>query len=671
MDLSIIIVNYNVKEFLQNCLVSIERASKNLDVETIVIDNASEDGSQDMLRERFPNVRLVASETNLGFGKANNLGLDLASGDHLLVLNPDTILGEETLDVMIRFMREKPEAGMAGCKALNSDGSFQLSCRRGFPGPWASFTKLTGLAALFPKSKLFAKYNLTYLDEDGTYEVDALSGSFIMLPRAAYEKIGGFDERFFMYGEDLDWCHRAKEAGYEVWYTARTRFIHYKGESSKKSDFVETRVFYDAMRLFVEKHYAASFVAVPTLKLAIFLKETAVRLHRSRLRWAPAIFDAALFNGILHIAAHEYAKRQPAWDGFPEGTEPVVYTVPLALQLLVNLSVNVYQKRWVSTLRAAAASAIGFLVLSTITYFFKEWAFSRAAVLLTYVGFGVAAVGWRALYSVFFQYRRNPHYRRRNAVVVGSDESARAVAEKLDGQTASRYRVVGLIAASRKEAGGTRGDFEIIGSVENLRRLVAERNVGEIVFPPGDLAFEEMMKIVSNLQGEEVEFRVAGRNLDFVVGKASVALLDDLPLVELSYNISKPVNRLVKRLVDLALAFPVLILVYPLLYFWNRLSRAEPEWRRFFLDAPNIVSGKKSVVGPKDAARVPGLYLGKPGATGLWRLEPERDGEKLDVYYARRQNVWLDFEIIGKTVASFLATPREPKNNYGENDTRL
>ncbi|PJA99490.1 MAG: glycosyl transferase, partial [Ignavibacteria bacterium CG_4_9_14_3_um_filter_36_18] len=203
LDLSIIIVNYNVKEFLQNLLHSIDKAAQTISTEVIVVDNASDDGSVDFIREKFPGVKLFANDKNLGFSKANNIALKEAKGKYLLLINPDTLVREDTFTKIIEFFETHPEAGLAGCKILNPDGTLQLACRRSFPGPWTSFTKVTGLSALFPRSKMFARYNLTYLDENQTYEVDAISGSFMMFTREVFEKVGGLDERFFMYGEDL------------------------------------------------------------------------------------------------------------------------------------------------------------------------------------------------------------------------------------------------------------------------------------------------------------------------------------------------------------------------------------------------------------------------------------------------------------------------------------
>src|SRR5579872_5763101 len=284
MDISIIIVNYNVREFLRGALESVRRslAFGRLTGEVFVVDNASRDGSAEMVRQEFPEVKLNALNENLGFGKANNLAMRQATGEYLLILNPDTILGEDTLLVMVDFMKSHPKAGVSGCKLLNADGSFQISCRRGFPTPWASFTKLFGLSTFFPNSPRFAQYNLTYLPVDQTYEIDALAGAFMLLSREAFEKTAGFDEDYFMYGEDIDLCYRIKKAGLGVFYVHSTSTIHFKGESTRRSVLNEVRVFYEAMRIFVAKHYGRNPLFSLLLRIGIWIRSFIAVLKKYR-----------------------------------------------------------------------------------------------------------------------------------------------------------------------------------------------------------------------------------------------------------------------------------------------------------------------------------------------------------------------------------------------------
>ncbi len=308
--LSLIIVNYNVKEFLLNLLDSLEKALSGTDSEIIVVDNASEDGSVEVIREKYPEVIVIANSDNPGFGRANNQGLEIAKGEYIVLINPDTIVREDTFIKMLSFFNEFPEAGMAGCKVLNPDGSLQLPCRRGFPGPWTSFTKVTGLSTLLPKSPLFARYNLTYLDENDTYEVDAISGAFMMFRRKVYEEIGGFDPEFFMYGEDLDLCYRTQKAGFKVYYVHNTEIIHYKGESTRRSSMDETRIFYDAMHKFVKKHFSSSILVEFILRFAIILRKFVAFLNIYKLAILSITLDFIFFGLSLFAADQIYLSEK-------------------------------------------------------------------------------------------------------------------------------------------------------------------------------------------------------------------------------------------------------------------------------------------------------------------------------------------------------------------------
>ena len=255
MKISIVIVSYNVREFLEQALHSLQQSLQHITHEIIVVDNASSDGTVPMLKRRFEDVSLIENSENVGFARANNQALALAVGDYVCLINPDTIVQENTFSILLDFFQNYPDTGMVGCKVLNADGSLQLACRRSYPTPWVAFTKIVGLAALFPKSRLFGRYNLTFLDPEKVTEVEAISGSFMLVKKTVIENVGGLDQDFFMYGEDLDWCYRIKKAGYKIYYVPHTQIIHFKGESSKKSPFQQRRLFYEAMRLFVQKHF--------------------------------------------------------------------------------------------------------------------------------------------------------------------------------------------------------------------------------------------------------------------------------------------------------------------------------------------------------------------------------------------------------------------------------
>lgn len=254
--LSIIIVNYNAGKFLKACIESVYRETKNTSFDVWVVDNASCDNSVSMIKSCFPKVRLIANEQNLGFAKASNQAVSQSKSDYVLLLNPDTLILRNAIDKMIALMGENPRVGIAGCRVLNADGTLQLACRRSLPTPQVAFFHFTGLSRLLPKSRIAAGYNLTYLDTNKAHEVDAVSGAFLMIRREVVDSIGKLDESFFMYGEELDWCLRAKKAGWIVMYYPDAEIVHYKGECSKSNSRKAAFEFYRSMYLFHKKHFA-------------------------------------------------------------------------------------------------------------------------------------------------------------------------------------------------------------------------------------------------------------------------------------------------------------------------------------------------------------------------------------------------------------------------------
>ena len=258
LDLSVVIVNYNTRDLLRDCLRSALESRDSILFEVAVVDNASTDGSTDMVRSEFPQVRLIASAVNGGYAYANNLGLKAAQqARYYLLLNPDTILPPSALADMVAYMDSRPDAGISGPRLVLADGSLDLACRRGFPSPAVSLYRLSGLSRLFPKSRRFGRYNMTYLDPDEEAEVDSVVGAFMMVRAEAMAQVGLLDETFFMYGEDLDWAFRIKQAGWKVYYNPAVTVLHYKRAASRHSKRAQYE-FQRAMLVFYKKHYAAT-----------------------------------------------------------------------------------------------------------------------------------------------------------------------------------------------------------------------------------------------------------------------------------------------------------------------------------------------------------------------------------------------------------------------------
>ncbi len=288
LDLSIVIVNYNTKEFLKRCINSLldfppAGGSKKVNYEIIVVDNASSDNSSEMVKKEFPKIDLISNKKNVGFSKANNQGIKKSEQSrYVLFLNPDTIVSKNTLEKMIQFMDENKDAGASTCKLLMPNGEIDDASHRGFPTPWNAFCHFSGLSKIFPKSKVFNSYNLGFMDLSKTHEIDALTGAFMLVRREAGEQAGWWDEDYFFYGEDIDFCYELKSKGWKIYYVPEVSILHYKGVSGgikKVSKEISTATLetkkratkarFNAMRIFYRKHYKQKYSWVINLLVNI------------------------------------------------------------------------------------------------------------------------------------------------------------------------------------------------------------------------------------------------------------------------------------------------------------------------------------------------------------------------------------------------------------------
>ena len=305
MKLSIVIVNYNVKYFLKQCLASVYAAERQLsdgrllELEVWVVDNDSVDGSTDMVRRDFPEVHVIENHDNVGFARANNQALQQASGDLLLLLNPDTVVEHDTFVQCADFVRQHPDCGGLTVKMVDGKGNYLRESKRGFPSPQASFYKIIGLTRLFPRSRRFAAYYMGHLGEDDINEIEIMPGAFLMVSHEAYNTIGGLDESYFMYGEDIDYSWRIHLAGYKNYYLPTTRIIHYKGESTRKGSLNYVYTFYNAMAIFVKKYFTGRNAHLFNLLLqtAIWLRAGLAGLRRIAARLAVPLLDFATAYG--------------------------------------------------------------------------------------------------------------------------------------------------------------------------------------------------------------------------------------------------------------------------------------------------------------------------------------------------------------------------------------
>lgn len=269
MQISVIILNYNVRYFLELCVLSVQNAIQNLDAEIIVMDNNSSDDSCAMMKQRFPNIKLIENKENSGFPKGNNIAVAAAKGEYICILNPDTVVSEDTFEKILTFAKSKTDLGIVGCKLIDGTGNFLPESKRGIPTPWVAFTKVFGLYKMFPNSTLFNNYYAQYLDENQTGKVDILVGAFMVMKHELYNELEGFDENCFMYADDIDLSYRALLLQKQNYYFHETTVVHYKGESTVK-DGTYMKRFQEAMNFFYKKHFKISVFFSLFMKIGAF-----------------------------------------------------------------------------------------------------------------------------------------------------------------------------------------------------------------------------------------------------------------------------------------------------------------------------------------------------------------------------------------------------------------
>ncbi|MFZ5515658.1 MAG: glycosyltransferase [Candidatus Zhuqueibacterota bacterium] len=684
MDLSIIIVSYNVKEFLEQAIVSIVKSSQSIQYEIFVVDNASSDGSAELIRKKFPSIHLITNSDNKGFAAANNQALKLARGKYILLINPDTIVQEDTVRIIRNFIEAHPECGMVGCKILNPDGSLQLACRRSFPTPWVGFTKIIGLSKLFPQSRWFGRYNLTYLDPDETYEVEAISGSFMFFRRSVLEDVGYLDESFFMYGEDLDWCFRIQQAGWKIYYVPDTRIIHFKGESSKKSNIDLILQFYRAMKLFVEKHYHNRYFHVPQwlLVAGISLRASLTFLKRFLLWMLPGLIDGVLLSlGMMAAIFIRFYNFEHLRAYLPVMT---VYTVIWLVCLWIAGS---YSRKRYSSLRAVYGVAIGLLFNTSLTFFFNQYAFSRAVVLIAGALVMALLAGWRFALKIVSRFHVLPFqdafrqsFLGRGALIVAPVASGQRIAAKLRERLEAGYDVYGIVTPEEiddvDDENGNR--VPVLGQLTHLEEIVRQSRVREIIFSTEKIAYDRILEIIARTKNRNLNFKLVPSSMDVVIGKASIEYIGDLPLMDIEYNLNRPINIFVKRSFDVCLSLISIGLLSPVFVYLLLVKRVKvidcsSRFRLREFSGVNltpfrsrlpylwsILRGDVSFVG-SDIAGVQeseegGRFLQlKPGLFGLAQLNAARIGsdserERYDLYYLKNYSLILDIEIIIKSV---------------------
>ena len=515
--ISVVIVNYKVPESLRQALHSLRQADLYPETKVIVVDNASDDGSKEMVAREFPEVKWIQLKSNIGFGKACNVGAKHAAGEYLLILNPDTIIARSTLLLACEFMRSHPEVGLVGPKLLNPDGTLQPGCRRGFPTPEAALYRFTGMSKMFPKSKRFGHYNLTYLDPDVSYEVDAISGSFMFLPRRLFESIGGFDEQFFMYGEDLDLCRRIKEKGYKVWYNPEMRVIHLKGRSSAKRLLLSRIAFYEAMILFSRKyqHSNGSFFPRWLIYLGIAL-QAAVNIGSKLLQALTAsIIDLAIINCTLWAClAARLSNHQPtaAPGNFHHVMTVIGLHALLSVSFLGMFAYNgIYSQKKYSARNLLLSGFFASVLFMACVYCIKSIAYSRLAFAGSSLIIVLLLVGWREVLPKMLHTLKRVVYRRDRVIVVGSGAIPLMVIQNIEKQKAAS--IVGVLWTGDSEQPGQFEGYPVLGRIDEVAEILQRQPIDMVLIATALPWYSFVIEALSTIKAKNLTIRWVPREL--------------------------------------------------------------------------------------------------------------------------------------------------------------
>lgn len=561
-DIAIVIVSYNVRHFLAPCLQSIRQADKQgMNVEVWVVDNASVDGSAALVSTEFPEVHLIANQDNKGFSSANNLALRRINASYILLLNPDTLLSEDTLRISLQFMQNHPDAGALGVRMIDGAGNFLPESKRQLPGLWNSFCKLFFLSDLFPASRWFSGYNLGYLPEFDEAKIDVLCGAYMFIRQEALDKVGLLDEDFFMYGEDIDLSYRIRKAGYDIWYVPQTTIIHYKGESTKKSSLNYVRTFYGAMHTYVKKHYgqgeASSLVTI--INFAVTVRALMSAASRLLSKWMAPLLDAAsIWLGLHAVSAFwaEYYFHDLSY--YQQAPLSLLFATCTGIWLFfLWLSGNYTEKTTMLTRLGFILTGTAFILL--VYALLPEYMRSSRAIIL--LG---TLLAW-VIPSIFYFIRRflsgekSTNERDRVVAVVAHRSNGEKLAAILNQSGVEKENIYFISPETEYD------EAWFANALNQLPEMVKTLGITEVVYSSENVPLRTIMESMTQLEAGLV-FRIGGDDTLGIIGSPARGQQGEWFGLEVRYKLGSPLALRYKRLTDIFTALLMLPFI-PILFF--------------------------------------------------------------------------------------------------------
>lgn len=644
MKLSVIIVNYNVRYFLEQCLLSVYKSLQGIPAEVWVVDNNSVDGSVEMVQAKFPQVKLIANKENTGFSKANNQAIKQSTGQYVLLLNPDTVVEEDTFGKCIAFMDAHPQAGALGVRMIDGKGTFLPESKRGLPTPEVALYKMFGMNRLFPHSRKFGKYHMGYLPEFETNEVDVLAGAYMFIRKTALDKTGLLDETFFMYGEDIDLSYRIQHAGYQNFYFPETTIIHYKGESTKKQSVNYVFVFYNAMIIFARKHYKKSNAGLLILfiQMAIYLRAALAVVRRFAGKIWLFLADAAvIFSGMYLLKTY--------WE---DHIKLIVKYPPE----LMTIHVPYYTLFWVLSVyfsggyeqpfafkRVFRGIAVGtVLILAVYGLFPNELRFSRALILLGAIISLMGMMLIRVLVNLKkFKSLSGNSSELLPTIIVGNRRERDRVKSLLQ-QTTTQYNLIGYVDSLNED---NPTEEQVLGHISRLDELVKIYKIKQVIFCSADVMAKDIINWMGKIGTGNMVYKIVPADSLFIIGSNSKDTGGELFTEEFAIALARPYNQRKKRIFDL-LACCFLLPFLPVLIWF------QPHPRQFIKDWAQVLFGKKTWVGydkgiPQHIA-LPKLKKGviTPSYDVKGYALGQQTTEKINYLYARNYSIEKDINLL-------------------------
>ncbi len=646
MKLSVVIVNYNVKHFLEQCLYSVQKAIHGIEAEVFVVDNNSVDGSCNMVREKFSWVKLIENKKNTGFSFANNQAIRESSGEYVLLLNPDTVVEEDSFSKVVTFMGEHPDAGGLGVKMIDGKGNFLPESKRGLPTPMVAFYKIFGLSRVFPKSKIFGKYHLGFLDKEKIHEVDVLSGAFMLLRKETLNKTGLLDETFFMYGEDIDLSYRITKAGYKNYYFSDTTILHYKGESTKKGSINYVLVFYNAMIIFAKKHFSSQNARMFSFLInsAIYFRAAiAIIIRFLKFIALPLLDGFLIYLGFFLIKPYWELHKFGGAGYYPETY--MKYAVPVyVLVWIISIFFSGGYDKPVRLLKIGRGILLGTLSILVVYSLLPEtYRYSRALLLLGSFWVFITIILQRIFLNFLpFSGIKLGNGKKKKIVILGSKEEALRVSDLLK-QTDINPEIAGFVNPEKYNL-----DKDFIGNINQLDEIIRINNIDEIIFCAKDVSSQTIIACMLELTSKNIDFKIASPDSISVIGSNSINTAGDLYTISLNL-ISKISNKRNKRLLDVLVSITFLIFS-PILFFVVKQKAG------LFKNIFSVLSGSLSWVGyykvaPINIHDLPKLRNGILSPLDLPVIYAKNENpEKININYAKDYRLLNDLNIILKNI---------------------